>query len=65
MQFNGYCTTLCEHGIVVDENLVAQEKGVLLEASRPSLTLLDLSKQPTAIFCLNDMTVIGLINEFQ
>jgi len=38
MQFNGYCTALREHGIVVDENMVVQERGVLLEASRPSLT---------------------------
>lgn len=62
MRFNGYHAALREYNLYVDEALVVPGYGGIIGGIKAASQLLDLPEQPTAIFCFNDMTAIGMIN---
>jgi DNA-binding LacI/PurR family transcriptional regulator len=61
-RFNGYRAALTDHNIPVDEDLIVDGDGNISGGIRAVPRLLDLPQPPTAIFCFNDMTAIGVIN---
>ena len=62
-RLDGYRQALDEAGIAFDLALVVQSNGRLDGGERALRTLAELDEAPTAVFCYNDMTAIGLISE--
>ena len=58
----GYRQALDESGITFDPALVVPGNGRLDGGERALRTLPGLAEPPTAVFCYNDMTAIGLIS---
>jgi len=58
----GYCQALDEAGIPFDPALIVPGNGRLDGGERALRTLVRLAELPTAIFCYNDMTAIGLMS---
>jgi DNA-binding LacI/PurR family transcriptional regulator len=58
----GYRDALAEAGAAYDPSLVVQGTGRAGGGQRALPTLLSLDDAPTAVFCYNDMTAIGLID---
>lgn len=61
-RLGGYRAALSEHNIPVDETLIVTGDGGIAGGTKAVPQLLDLPQPPTAIFCFNDMTAIGVIN---
>jgi DNA-binding LacI/PurR family transcriptional regulator len=61
----GYCDALTEAGIDFDPSLVVQGSGRAGGGQRALPVLLSLDDAPSAVFCYNDMTAIGLIDAAQ
>ena len=57
----GYCQALAEAGIALDPALVVRGNGRSDGGEQALLALLALDERPTAVFCYNDMTAIGLV----
>jgi DNA-binding LacI/PurR family transcriptional regulator len=57
----GYRRALAEAGIRFDPALVVQGDGRSDGGERALLTLMNLQDRPSAVFCYNDMTAIGLL----
>jgi len=57
-----YRILLEEFGIAVDESLIVAGDGTIAGGIKAAPQLLDLPNPPTAIFCFNDLTAIGVIN---
>lgn len=58
----GYRRALVEAGISFDPALVVPGNGRLDGGERALRALADLAESPTAVFCYNDMTAIGLMS---
>jgi DNA-binding LacI/PurR family transcriptional regulator len=58
----GYRQALGEAGIAFDPALVVPGNGRLDGGERALHNLTGLAERPTAVFCYNDMTAIGLIS---
>ena len=58
----GYCDALAEAGIESDPALILQGTGRAGGGQRALPQLLSLHPAPTAVFCYNDVTAIGLIS---
>ena len=58
----GYRQALDESGITFDPALVVHGNGRVDGGERALRTLVRLAEPPTAVFCYNDMTAIGLIS---
>jgi len=58
----GYRAVLAEEGIPRDEALVVQGDGELSGGAAAVGRLFALGEPPTAVFCFNDMTAIGVIH---
>ena len=58
----GYKMALADHGIPTDEWLTVEGDGTLQGGVLAVQQLLALSQPPTAIFCFNDMTAMGVIH---
>jgi DNA-binding LacI/PurR family transcriptional regulator len=58
----GYCQALDEAGIPFDPALVVPGNGCLDGGERALDTLKSLERPPSAVFCYNDMTAIGLLS---
>jgi len=58
----GYRQALDEAGIAFDPALVVLGNGRLDSGERALLALRSLDRPPTAVFCYNDMTAIGLLS---
>jgi DNA-binding LacI/PurR family transcriptional regulator len=58
----GYRDALCEGGIEFDPSLVVQGTGRAGGGQRALHALLSLNDPPSAAFCYNDMTAIGLMD---
>ena len=56
---------LADHGIPTDEWLTVEGDGTLQGGVLAVQQLLALSQPPTAIFCFNDMTAIGVIHAYR
>jgi len=61
-RMNGYKAVLQEHDIPVDSQLIVDGNGELAGAAEPLRHLMALPQRPTAIFCFNDLTAIGVIH---
>lgn len=61
----GYQAVLARHNISPDDALIVDGDGDITGGIRAVPQLLALPNRPTAIFCYNDMTAIGVINGLQ
>jgi DNA-binding LacI/PurR family transcriptional regulator len=61
-RMTGYRNALAEAGIVYDPSLVVQGTGRAGGGKRALPVLLSLNDAPSAVFCYNDMTAIGLMS---
>ncbi len=61
-RLHSYKTLLEEHGIPIDEALLVVSDGTITSGIKAVPQLLNLPNPPTAIFCFNDLTAIGVIN---
>ncbi len=57
-----YKILLEKYGIPVDEALIVEGDGDITSGIKAVPLLLDIPNPPTAIFCFNDLTAIGVIN---
>jgi len=60
-RFTGYCCALDAAGISFDPDLVVPGTGRAGGGERALSALMELDEPPTAVFCYNDMTAIGLL----
>lgn len=61
-RFSGYCEALDQAGIELDRDLVVPGSGRLDGGERALPVLMALDDPPSAVFCYNDMTAIGLLH---
>jgi len=61
-RLTGYRRVLEESGTSMDPNLVTEGDGTIKSGLKAAGELLALSQPPTAFFCFNDMTAMGVIN---
>jgi DNA-binding LacI/PurR family transcriptional regulator len=61
-RMTGYRNALAEAGIAYDSSLVVQGTGRAGGGKRALPVLLSLNDAPSAVFCYNDMTAIGLLS---
>jgi len=59
----GYCEALAAYDIPFDEKLVAYGNGLPEDSAAAARSLLSLPQRPTAIFCYNDMSAMGVMEE--
>lgn len=64
-RLSGYKATLAEHGIPVDEDLIVEGDGGLTGATKAMESLLGLQEPPSAVFCFNDMTALGVLHSLR
>jgi len=64
-RMTGYQEVLAEHGIPVDRDLIFEQNGTLEGGFEAAQELLAREPLPTAVFCFNDMTAMGLLNGLQ
>lgn len=57
----GYKSALAQHEIPLDEQLLGEGDGTLPGGIEAASRLLSLPQPPTAIFCFNDMTAMGVL----
>lgn len=60
-----YQQVLTENGIPVDDGWIAEGDGTLQGGSSAARALLARTPRPTAVFCFNDMTAIGVLGALQ
>ena len=60
-----YQQALAAHKIPVDTDLIVESDGTLQGGSAAARILLSRPQSPTAIFCFNDMTAIGVLGALQ
>lgn len=65
LRLNSFRETLNGYGITVDERYIMAGDEWFTGGVRAVAQLLALAKPPTAVFCFNDMTAIGVINALQ
>jgi len=64
-RLQSYQQVLAANGIPVDEDLIIEGDGTLRGGSVAAQILLSRSQPPTAVFCFNDMTAIGVFSSLQ
>lgn len=57
----GYAQALAKADIVLDESLIVSGTGRVGGGQRSLPLLMDVDEPPTAVFCYNDMTAIGVL----
>ena len=62
-RFHGYRQALEQSGLLFEQSLVAAGDGKLEGATAAAQDLLRRDPRPTAVFCYNDMTALGLLAE--
>ncbi len=62
LRLKGYHLALREHNIPIDESLIVPGDGGVIGGIKAVSRLLDSAEKPSAIFCFNDMTAIGVMN---
>ena len=60
-RLTGYRQVLSEHGIAVEQALIEEGDGTMDGGAQAMRCLLGLSSPPTAVFCFNDLTAVGVI----
>jgi LacI family transcriptional regulator/LacI family repressor for deo operon, udp, cdd, tsx, nupC, and nupG len=64
-RFEGYRQVLGEKSIPLDDSLVFEGEGTLASGVKAAGQMLAMSRPPTAFFCFNDLTAIGMIRALQ
>ena len=64
-RLQSYQQVLAANGIPVDEDLIIEGDGTLRGGNAAAQILLSQSQPPTAVFCFNDMTAIGVLSGLQ
>ena len=64
-RLDGYTTALAERDILVDNSLIVHGDGNITGGVSVVAQILAIEPRPTAVFCYNDMTAIGVINGLQ
>ncbi len=64
-RLTSYRQALAAHGVPVDDDLIVEGDGTLHGGSAAARTLLSHPQPPTAVFCFNDMTAIGVLSGLQ
>jgi len=64
-RLQGYQSIMHKYGLPVDDSLIVPGDGGVIGGIKAVSRLLDLPERPTAIFCFNDMTAIGVMNALQ
>ncbi len=62
-RYEGFCKMLAEAGLVCDEELVLRGDGKPRAGGRAAERLFALENRPTAVFCYNDMSALGVLHE--
>lgn len=65
LRLQGYRSILSNHNIPIDDSLIVPGYGGVIGGIKAASQLLDLPEKPSAIFCFNDMTAIGVLNALQ
>jgi len=65
LRLQGYRSVLSKHDIHIDEALIVSGDGGVIGGIKAASQLMALSEKPSAIFCFNDMTAIGVLNALQ
>lgn len=60
-RYRGYIDTLRNHGIDVNPNYIVKTKRTEVEGYEAMEALLQKEDYPTAIYCVNDITAIGML----
>jgi len=63
-RFAGYQAVLARHQIPLDKSLIIQGDGTLAGGDQIGQQLMALSPPPTAVFCFNDVTALGVLHAF-
>jgi DNA-binding LacI/PurR family transcriptional regulator len=61
-RFRGYLDALGEYNVIFDPQLVIQGDGQAEGGKKALIKLMTLASRPTAVFCYNDMTAVGLMH---
>ncbi len=64
-RLQGYRSVLSKHNIPIDEALIVSGDGGVIGGITAVSQLMALPEKPSAIFCFNDMTAIGVLNALQ
>lgn len=64
-RFKGYRQVLEEKNIPLDDSLVFEGEGTLASGIKAAGQMLAASRPPTAFFCFNDLTAMGVIRGLQ
>lgn len=65
LRLQGYRSVLSKHNIPIDEALIVAGDGGVIGGITAVSQLMALPEKPSAIFCFNDMTAIGVLNALQ
>ena len=65
LRLQGYRSVLNKYNIPIEESLIVPGDGGVIGGIKAVSRLLDLPENPSAIFCFNDMTAIGVVNALQ
>jgi DNA-binding LacI/PurR family transcriptional regulator len=61
-RLGGYQAVLAEAGVPPDESLIVEGDGGVAQGAEAMQRLLALAQPPTAVFCFNDLTAVGVIH---
>lgn len=61
-RIEGYERALAAHGIPIDEELIIRQPAGMEGGRRALSTMLSLDTPPTAVFCTNPLTTVGLLH---
>ena len=64
-RLQGYRSVLAKHNIPIDESFIVSGDGGVIGGIKAVSQLMALPEKPSAIFCFNDMTAIGVLNGLQ
>ena len=64
-RFHGYRQVLEEQDIPLNDSLLFEGEGTLASGIKAAGQMLAMSRPPTACFCFNDLTAIGVIRRLQ
>ena len=65
LRLQGYRAVLSDNNIPVDEDLIVSGDSGVIGGIKAVSQLMALPNKPSAIFCFNDMTAIGVLNALQ
>lgn len=65
LRLQGYRAVLHKYNIPIDDSLIVPGDGGVIGGIKAVSQLMSLSEKPSAIFCFNDMTAIGVMNALQ